>query len=176
MSPLSHRLVITASQVRSIAIAVLLSTTMLVGPTPVAHADSAAPAPTQLPQTTPPQAGVEASDAQVETVEQRITHLHAALKITAEQEKKWDYVAQAMRENASAMQKLIAEKTVQPPKSMTAVEDLKSYEKFTQAHADGLKNLISSFEGLYDIMNEGQKKNADDVFQNFGRKGTPSHT
>ena len=73
------------------------------------------------------------------------------------------------------MQKLVAERTTTPPQTLTAVQDLKSYEKFTQAHADGLKNLIASFEGLYTSMTDEQKKNADEVFQNFGRKGGPSH-
>jgi len=176
MSFLSHRIAISAPTVRSVAIAAVLGTTFLVSPLTIAHAaDGAAPPAVQLPQTTPPQAGVEASGSQVETVEQRITNLHAALKITPEQEAKWVGVAGAMRENAVAMEKLVTEKAAHAGKSMTAVEDLKSYEKFTQAHADGLKNLIDDFEVLYNSMPDPQKKVADEVFRSFGRKSSPSH-
>jgi hypothetical protein len=48
-----------------------------------------------------------------ETVEQRITNLHADLKITPDEENQWNGVAQAMRENASAMDKLVATKVFQ---------------------------------------------------------------
>jgi len=56
------------------------------------------------------------------------------------------------------------------------VEDLKAYQTFAQAHVDGLKNLTSSFETLYGSMSASQKKVADQVFRNFGRKGPPSHS
>jgi hypothetical protein len=67
-------------------------------------------------------------------------------------------------ENAAAMDKLIAANRTTPPKNMTAVEDLKMYQKFAQAHVDGLKNLISSFDKLYAGMPDAQKKIADEVF------------
>ena len=56
--------------------------------------------------------------------------------------------------------------------TMTAVEDLKTYEDFTKAHLDGMKNLRSSFESLYKAMPDDQKKNADKVFQSFGGSST----
>ncbi len=175
MSPLPHWIAISSPMVRSVAIAALLGATFLVSPLTAARADSAAPSAVQLPQTTPPQAGVEASGSQEETVEQRITNLHTALKITSDQEAKWADVAGAMRENASAMQKLVAAVSARAPENLTAVEDLKSYERFTQAHADGMRNLIDDFEALYNIMPDAQKKIADQVFQSFGRRGIPSH-
>jgi hypothetical protein len=51
---------------------------------------------------------------------------------------------------------------------MSAVDDLTTYEKFAQAHVDGLKNLISSFRVLYTAMPDAQKKTADEVFKNSG--------
>ena len=71
-------------------------------------------------------------------VEQRITQLHTQLKITPDEESKWNGVAQAMRDNASNMEKLVAEKRQQAPQSMTAVQDLQTYQDFTQQHLDGL--------------------------------------
>jgi protein CpxP len=46
--------------------------------------------------------------------------------------------------------------------------DLKTYQEFTQARLDGLKNLTSSFKTLYDSMPADQKKNADQVFRSYG--------
>jgi periplasmic protein CpxP/Spy len=178
MSSLSHPFAMSAPLARSVAIAALMGATFLAVPLTAARADSVARAPIQLAQSTMPksQAAADATGTRAETVEQRIDSLHAALKITPDEESNWNGVAQAMRENASAMQKLTAEKTTQAPQGMTAVEDLKAYETFAQAHVDGLKNLTSSFETLYGSMSDSQKKVADQVFQNFGRKGPPSHS
>lgn len=171
MSILTRRIAISASMARSTAIAALLGATFLASPLTSARA---ADAPTQLRSTTSRLAVTEATDTKTESVEQRITNLHTALKITVDQEPKWKAVAQTMRDNASAMQMLSAEKTMQAPQSMTAVEDLKTYEKFAEIHVTGLKHLISSFETLYKAMPDPQKKIADQVFRDFGRESAPS--
>jgi len=161
MPYLTHVGAVRAPLMRSVAIAALLGTTMLVSPLTAAWAQSPAPQPVA----TAPQAG----ETKGETVEQRITALHASLKITPDEEKTWNGVAQAMRENAAAMDKLVAEKRTTPPQSMSAIDDLKTYQLFGQAHVDGLKNLISAFGTLYDSMPDAQKKLADGVFQTSGR-------
>lgn len=177
MSRLSHPFAMPAPFARSVAIAALLGATMLASPLTAARADSTSTAPTQATQAAAPKtkAAAGAMATKAETVEQRITSLHAALKITPQEEADWTSVAQAMRENAAAIQKLAANGTVQAPQSMTAVEDLKTYQKFAQAHVDGLKNLISSFETLYNSMPDPQKKVADQVFQSSHHQGTSSH-
>ncbi len=124
----------------------------------------------------PAQTRGQASGTQEETVEQRIINLHTSLMITPEEEGQWENVAKAMRENAASMDKLSSERADEASQSMTAVQDLKSYEKFTQDHANRLKTLISSFEAVYASMPEAQKKIADDVFKKFGHKGIPSHS
>ena len=53
----------------------------------------------------------------------------------------------------------------------TAIDDLKRYQKFSEAHVTGLKNLIASFGTLYSAMPDAQKKNADMVFETSGRHG-----
>ena len=121
------------------------------------------------------QLGKGATQGKGETVEQRITNLHKALKITPDEEPIWSGVAQAMRENAAAMQKLAADRAAQAPGSLTAVQDLKGYEKFARAHFEGLKNLIASFETLYNSMPDPQKKVADQVFQSYSPKAAASH-
>ena len=114
-----------------------------------------------------PPAAAAATSNKPETVEQRITALKTALKITPDQESKWDGVAKAMRENAAAMDKLVQEKKGKMA-SMNAIDDLKTYQEFSQVRLDGLKNLISSFKTLYDSMPADQKKNADHVFDSYG--------
>jgi hypothetical protein len=162
---------------RSVAIAAVFGATMLAGPMTVARADSTSTGPSQVTQTTAPHTKVVAGAmaTKAETVEQRITNLHTALKITPQEEADWTNVAQAMRENAAAMQKLAADSAIRAPQSMTAVDDLQTYQKFAQAHVDGLKNLTSSFETLYNSMPDPQKKVADQVFQNSHQQGTSSH-
>lgn len=143
---------------RSMTVVALLGALMVAGPL--------APAWAQTSGKIPPSQGTAMNRA--ESVEQRITSLHAELKITPAQESDWKAVAQAMRDEAAAMQKLAADKQSQP--SMTAVEDLQTYADFAQAHVDGLKNIISSFQTLYDSMPAAQKKLADQVFQNSQRQ------
>ena len=114
-----------------------------------------------------PPAAAAATSNKPETVEQRITALKTALKITPDQESKWEGVAKAMRENAAAMEKVVQEKKGKMA-NMNAVDDLKTYQEFSQVRLDGLKNLISSFKTLYDSMPADQKKNADHVFDSYG--------
>jgi hypothetical protein len=165
MSSITHPIAVSAPFARSVAIAALMGATMLASPL-TARADTAANAAIQLAQAAAPQnpAAAGATETKGETVEQRIKDLHAALKITHDQDAKWNEVAQDMRENAAAMDKLSAANRTTRPQNMTAVEDLKMYQKFAQAHVDGLKNLISSFDKLYAAMPDAQKKIADVVF------------
>ena len=173
MSSITHPIAVSAPFARSVAIAALMGATMLASPLTAAGADTATNAAIQLAQAAAPQnpAAAGATETKGETVEQRIKDLHAALKITHDQDSKWNEVAQDMRENAAAMDKVVAQARTTAPQNMTAVEDLKMYQKFAQAHIDGLKNLIVSFEKLYAAMPDAQKKITDDVFRTSGRQG-----
>ncbi len=108
----------------------------------------------------------------VDPVEARITDFHTKLKITSDQEASWGAFAQVMRDNAKTMDGMLRQRA-QNLRSMSAIDDLKSYRDFTQAHADGLQKLIPAFETVYDSMTPDQKKNADAVFaQSYGpRRG-----
>ena len=114
-----------------------------------------------------PPAAAAATSNKPETVEQRISALKVALKITPDQESKWDGVAKAMRENAASMDKLVKEKQGKMA-NLNAIDDLKTYQEFSQVRLDGMKNLISSFKTLYDSMPADQKANADHVFDSYG--------
>ena len=147
---------------RSFAIASLTGAALIAG--------SLAPATAQTPDSQKPPAAAAATSSKPETVEQRIATLKTALKITPDLEPKWTKVAQAMRDNASQMEKLVATKRAIPPEKTTAVDDLKTYQEFTEVRLDGLKHLTSAFKSLYDGMTPEQKKNADMVFEKY----TPS--
>jgi hypothetical protein len=147
---------------RSFAIASLTGAALIAG--------SLAPATAQTPDSQKPPAAAAATSSKPETVEQRIATLKTALKITPDLEPKWTNVAQAMRDNASKMEKLVATKRAIPPEKTTAVDDLKTYQEFTEVRLDGLKHLTSAFKSLYDAMTPEQKKNADMVFEKY----TPS--
>ena len=164
MFPLFRPIPRLAPVVRSLAVATLLGTTFLVG--------SLGPVAAQAPAQKPPAAAAATSN-KPESVEQRITTLKTALKITADQEAKWGTVATAMRDNATAMDKLVQAKRAIAPASMTAVDDLNTYEEFTKVRLDGLKNLTSAFKSLYNSMPADQQKNADQVFMTFG--SAPAH-
>jgi protein CpxP len=153
--------------VRSVAIAALLGATMLATPLTATGA---------LAQAAVTPAVASATETKGETVEQRITALHASLKITPAEETQWNGVAQAMRDNAAAMDNLIATNRTAPPQNLSAVQDLQTYQKLAQAHVDGLKNLIAAFSTLYNAMSDEQKKIADQVFQTSGTLAGPAPT
>jgi LTXXQ motif family protein len=155
---------------RTIAMSVLAGATILANPLSVMAADSVTPAATEA----PPVAATQQTPR--ETVEQRITNLHSSLNITASEEADWNGVTKAMRNNARVMEKLVAEKSTKDTTGMTAMDDLKTYGKFAQAHVEGLKSLTVSFARLYQAMPAAQKKIADQVFQNFGHEHSESHS
>lgn len=101
-----------------------------------------------------------------ERVEMRIQKLHDKLKISADQEDQWRNVAQVMRDNEASFHALMSARH-ENAKTMSAIDDLQSYEQISEAHADGLKKLIPAFQELYDTFTDTQKKNADEVFGRF---------
>lgn len=168
---------------RSVAVTALMSVAVLAGPMIAARADSATGAPVRLAdnsagtheRTGKTEAAKAATSNRGESVEDRISYLHAAFKITPDEDASWNAVAQTMRENAANIEKLIAEKRTQAPQGMTAIDDLKTYSEFAQAHVDGLKNLTSSFATLYAAMPDPQKKIADQVFREHGPAHAATH-
>ncbi len=96
-------------------------------------------------------------------VEKRIKSLHDALKITKDQDAAWEKVAQTMRDNENSVVKLI-EVRKENAKTMSAVDDIKSYQAIAQAHADGMTKFVAVFEPFYGSLTDAQKKNADNFF------------
>jgi hypothetical protein len=114
------------------------------------------------PRKTGPAMGAKALTS--EHVEARITYLHTKLNITSEQEELWKGVAQVMLDNAKTMDELIKTRS-ENAATMTPVNDLESYSKIAEAHADGLKQFIPVFESLYNSMSDTQKNNATKLFR-----------
>ena len=120
----------------------------------------------QLAQGSPPAASSPSAapkPGSTDYVEARIKSLHDQLKITPAQEQQWSAVAQAMRDSAKATGALIAERS-KKAKSMSAVDDLQSYQAIAKAHLDGINKLVPAFQALYAAMPDAQKKIADSVF------------
>jgi len=122
-------------------------------------------------------ATAERHATQHETIDQRIAMLHWSLKITPDEETQWSAVAQVMRSNDAAMRALIASTKAerQTGGDVSALDELRTYEKFNRAHLDGLKDLMVSFETLYTAMPDSQKAVADHVFARFGRENPRSN-
>jgi hypothetical protein len=81
MPSLTSPITMSVPFARSVAIAALMGATMLATPLTTARADTVTAAAVQLAQAANP-AGAGATQTKGETVEQRITDLHKALKIT----------------------------------------------------------------------------------------------
>jgi protein CpxP len=130
-------------------------------------AESAQAAPMSAAQTQAaqpaPAPGPKVHAASVDRIEVRITDLHKKLNVTPDQEALWSDMAQVMRANGQKMRDSVTERSAKL-KTMTAVDDLRSYQMITDEHADGLKRLIPAFEALYAKMTPAQQKNADHVF------------
>jgi Spy/CpxP family protein refolding chaperone len=99
----------------------------------------------------------------MEQSEKRIKELQAKLQLTPAQEPQWEAFVQAEREAAQQVSQLIQQRD-QNLQSMNAVDDFRSYEQIADAHADGLKKVVSAFQALYDSLSDTQKQTADALF------------
>jgi periplasmic protein CpxP/Spy len=129
-------------------------------PTPAAATPQAA----QPPAMSSPMAGrpVAGKNAE-ERVERRIAELRTQLRITPAEQQQWDQFAGVMRENARDMDRIFIERAQQLG-SMTALQNMQSYEQLAETHAQHLQKLVSAFQNLYDAMPEQQRQLADQVF------------
>ena len=90
--------------------------------------------------------------------------MHAQLRITPAEQPQWDRFAEIMRQNARAMDQEFTERRQQFP-TMNALQNMQSYEKISEAHAQHLQRLVPAFENLYNAMPEQQKRLTDQVFR-----------
>ena len=116
-----------------------------------------------------PNVVLAAKPSNEDRVEMRIKDMHAKLDIKQAQEDQWAKVAEVMRDNARSMDTLTTARH-ENAKTMTAVDDLRSYGEITAAHAEGIKRLTPVFAALYDEMSDAQKKEADTLFRHGPHK------
>lgn len=107
-------------------------------------------------------------------VEARIKDLHDAIDVTPNQESDWSDVAQAMRESEAGVSELIRARHNNADNS-NAIDDIKSYQAISQAHADGMSKFVDAFEPFYSELTPEQKEKADAFFQNFQHRGPGMH-
>jgi hypothetical protein len=129
-------------------------------PVSVVPQGAAPPAAASSPMAGHPVAGKNAE----ERVEHRINELHAQLRITPAERTQWDQFAEVMRENARDMDQALIQRS-QQFQSMSALQNMQSYEQIAEAHARHLQSLVPAFENLYNTMPEQQKRLADQVFR-----------
>ena len=129
-------------------------------PTPTAATPQVAPPPAvSSPIAGHPVAGKNAE----ERVERRIAELRTQLRITPAEQQQWDQFAGVMRDNARDMDQIFIQRAQQLG-SMTALQNMQSYEQLADAHAQHLQKLVAAFQSLYEAMPDQQKQLADQVF------------
>ena len=112
-----------------------------------------------------PRARPAASDTTaIDRVDQRAAQMHRRLQITASQEPAWHAFAQAMHDNAASADQAYRQHAAHVA-SMSAVENLRLFAQIEQTRAQGLQAMLTSFESLYGVLSDEQKKTADAVFR-----------
>jgi hypothetical protein len=99
-----------------------------------------------------------------ERVERWIEELHAQLRITPAEEPQWRKFAQVMRDNARDMDEAFMQRARQFA-TMNAVQNMQSYERIAEDHAQRIQKLVPAFQSLYDAMPDQQKQLTDQVFR-----------
>jgi periplasmic protein CpxP/Spy len=99
-----------------------------------------------------------------ERVENHIKELRTQLRITPAEQPQWEQFAQVMRDNARDMDQAFMQRAQQYP-TMTAVQNMQSYEQIAEAHAQHLQKLVPAFDNLYNVMPVQQQKLADQLFR-----------
>ena len=107
-------------------------------------------------------------------VEKRITDLHARLKITPAQEQEWNQFAGVMRDNARQMDQDYQQRS-RRVREMSALDNMQSYAKIAEAHAQDVQKLVPAFETLYNSMSAEQKRTADQVFRSYAERAHHRH-
>ena len=130
----------------------------------------------QLPGSSGPPAAKPVAPKQTgPSLDAHIKELRGKLRISAEQQPQWESFVQVMRDNAAKFD-LVAKSRSERHKTMTAPDDLKSFQEIAQLQADGLKRLSDAFQTLYDRMSPEQQKNADAVFRDYAQRWMRKHT
>jgi LTXXQ motif family protein len=107
--------------------------------------------------------GMPMMAAMAEHVEGRLAFLKTELKITDAQLPLWNTFAQAVRDNAKAMQEIMHGGMMGASQSAKLPDKLAMREKMMTAHLEALRKLKTAVDPLYTALGDEQKKTADEI-------------
>ncbi|MBU2582276.1 MAG: Spy/CpxP family protein refolding chaperone [Alphaproteobacteria bacterium] len=107
------------------------------------------------------------SDDQETHASGRIAFIKAELGITEEQQKVFDAYAAALKKNLDGMHAMRAT-MMSSMQSGTPVERLEAHVKAMEGRLASLKEVKPAVAGLYDALDEAQKKKADKILTGMG--------
>ena len=96
-------------------------------------------------------------------VEGRLAFIKTELKITDAQLAVWNKFADAVRDNAKAMEQAMQTGMTGASQSGTLPDRLARREKIMAAHLEALRNLTAAVDPLYAALSPEQKKTADEL-------------
>jgi hypothetical protein len=108
------------------------------------------------------QDGMDGMRMMAEHVEGRVAFLKAELKITDAQLPQWNGFAQAVRDNATAMQGMQGGMMAMN-QAATLPDKLAAREKMMSARLEAVSKLRAAAEPLYAALSADQKKTADEI-------------
>jgi LTXXQ motif family protein len=98
----------------------------------------------------------------------RLAYLKAELKITDAQAPQFERVAQAMRENATAMDQAMQRMRAGRDQQKSAVDRLEARTQFATLRAQSSQRFLDAFKPLYASLSADQKKAADEMLARHG--------
>jgi periplasmic protein CpxP/Spy len=98
----------------------------------------------------------------------RIAFMKAELKITPAQEGQWQPFAAAMRQNAQALDQLIATARQHRGAAGSAVDRMEMRAQFAKVRADNMARLASAFRPLYASLSSEQQQTANALMRHEG--------
>ena len=102
-------------------------------------------------------------DWKLERMEGRLSFLKTELKITDAQTPAWNELAQAIRTSAKQRNERMKSLFADEDKVKTLPERLELQEQLVATQLDELRQLKTAVQGLYAVLTEDQKKEADDI-------------
>jgi len=104
-------------------------------------------------------------NAMASHIEGRLAYIKAELKITEAQGSLWNAYATAARDNANRMATHCTTMMSERGASTVSLPDrLDQHEQFMAAQLDVVRAMNKTLKPLYESLNDGQKKAADQLF------------
>jgi len=106
-------------------------------------------------------------DGMLDRIDGRLAFIKTELDIRDDQSAQWDQFAAAVRDNAEShnglMQSMMDEFSDDDYSEKTLPERLVAHEGYMQARLEQIKEMRAAVEGLYAVLDDTQKKAANDI-------------